>query len=50
MARPGGSCNNHGGDPTDPSQDPSSPYYVHAGDGPSSVAVTPVLNGSNYHA
>ncbi|GAU49924.1 hypothetical protein TSUD_180420 [Trifolium subterraneum] len=32
------------------SSDPSSPYYVHPGDGPSSVKVTPVLNGSNYHS
>ncbi|KAK2416966.1 putative mitochondrial protein [Trifolium repens] len=36
--------------PLEPSADPSSPYYVHASDGPSSVKVTPVLNGSNYHA
>ncbi|GAU41219.1 hypothetical protein TSUD_128950 [Trifolium subterraneum] len=34
----------------EPSSDPSSPYYVHPGDGPSSVKVTPVLNGSNYHS
>ena len=51
MVRPGGfDNNNHGGGPTDPLQDPSSLYYVHAGDGPSSIVVTPVLNGSNYHA
>jgi hypothetical protein len=36
--------------PQEPSSDPSSPYFVHASDGPSSVKVTPVLNGSNYHA
>ncbi|MCI76540.1 receptor-like serine/threonine kinase, partial [Trifolium medium] len=30
--------------------DQSSPYYVHSSDGPSSVAVKPVLNGSNYHS
>jgi hypothetical protein len=36
--------------PTDPSCDPSSPYYVHSSDGPSSVKVTPLLTGSNYHS
>jgi len=30
--------------------DQSSPYFVHPSDGPSSVMVTPVLNGSNYHS
>lgn len=30
--------------------DQSSPFFVHPGDGPSSVTVTPVLNGSNYHS
>jgi hypothetical protein len=34
----------------DPSMDQSSPYYVHSSDGPSSVKVTPLLVGSNYHA
>jgi hypothetical protein len=34
----------------DPSSDPSNPFYVHPSDGPSSVKVTPPLNGSNYHA
>jgi hypothetical protein len=34
----------------DPSSDPTSPYYVHSSDGPSSVKVTPVLTGSNYHS
>jgi hypothetical protein len=33
-----------------PSTDQSSPYYVHSSDGPSSVKVTPLLIGSNYHA
>lgn len=32
-----------------PSQDPSSHYYVHPGDGPSSVVVTSQLHGSNYY-
>ncbi|MCI96242.1 hypothetical protein A2U01_0117542 [Trifolium medium] len=31
--------------PLEPSFDPSSPYYVHSGDGPSSVKVTPLLTG-----
>jgi hypothetical protein len=34
----------------DPTSDPSSPFFVHPSDGPSSVKVTPVLNGANYHA
>lgn len=33
-------------DPTDH----SSPYFVHPSDGPSSVTVYPVLDGSNYHS
>ena len=50
MVRGGGSNNNKNGrGPIDPSQDPSSPYYLHAGDGPSSIMVTPLLNGTNYH-
>ncbi|GAU46782.1 hypothetical protein TSUD_351810 [Trifolium subterraneum] len=36
--------------PPDPSQIPGNIYYVHSSDGPSSVAVTPVLTHSNYHA
>ncbi|GAU44203.1 hypothetical protein TSUD_370660 [Trifolium subterraneum] len=36
--------------PMDPASDPSSPYYVHSSDGPSSVKVTPLLTGSNYHS
>ena len=34
----------------DPILDPTSPYYVHPSDGPSSISITPVLNGSNYHS
>lgn len=30
--------------------DPSSPYYVHPSDGPTSISITPVLTGSNYHS
>jgi hypothetical protein len=36
--------------PPEPQLDHSSPFYVHPGDGPSSVAVTPLLTGSNYHS
>jgi len=32
------------------SLDQTSPYFVHPSDGPCSVTVTPVLNGSNYHS
>jgi hypothetical protein len=35
--------------PPDPTLDNASPYYVHPGDGPSSVTVTPLLTDSNYH-
>ncbi|GAU41109.1 hypothetical protein TSUD_139780 [Trifolium subterraneum] len=35
---------------TDMLLDQSSPYFVHPSDGPSSVTVKPVLNGSNYHS
>ncbi|MCI31496.1 hypothetical protein A2U01_0052708, partial [Trifolium medium] len=34
----------------DPSQNPGDVYYVHASDGPSSIAVKLVLNHSNYQA
>ncbi|MCI69618.1 receptor-like serine/threonine kinase, partial [Trifolium medium] len=33
-----------------PVLDQTSPFYVHPSDGPSSVAVTLVLTGSNYHS
>ncbi|MCI84722.1 receptor-like serine/threonine kinase, partial [Trifolium medium] len=36
--------------PPDPVLDNSSAYYVHPDDGPSSVVVTPLLTGSNYHS
>ncbi|MCI06288.1 retrovirus-related Pol polyprotein from transposon TNT 1-94, partial [Trifolium medium] len=36
--------------PMDPTFDPSSPYYVHSSDRHSSVKVTPLLTGSNYHS
>ncbi|GAU36120.1 hypothetical protein TSUD_374830 [Trifolium subterraneum] len=36
--------------PPEPTMDHSSPFYVHPGDGPSSVTVTPPLTGSNYHS
>jgi hypothetical protein len=31
-------------------KDHSNPYFVHPSDGPSSVTVSPVLDGSNYHS
>ncbi|MCI35632.1 receptor-like serine/threonine kinase, partial [Trifolium medium] len=34
----------------EPTSDPASPYFVHSGDGPSSVKVSPLLTGSNYHS
>ncbi|KAK2406745.1 putative mitochondrial protein [Trifolium repens] len=34
--------------PVDPTSDPSSPFFVHPSDGPSSVKVSPVLTGANY--
>lgn len=36
--------------PTDPTLNPSSPYYIHPSEGPNSVSITPVLNGTNYHS
>ncbi|MCI53575.1 receptor-like serine/threonine kinase, partial [Trifolium medium] len=36
--------------PPEPSLDQSSPFFVHPSDGPSSVVVTPLLTGSNYHS
>ncbi|MCI43840.1 hypothetical protein A2U01_0065078, partial [Trifolium medium] len=35
---------------TDPVLDNSSPYFVHPGDGPSSVIVTSLLTGPNYQS
>jgi len=35
---------------TDAPTDQSSPFFVHPSDGPSSVIVSPVLDGSNYHS
>lgn len=36
--------------PVAPQLDPISPYYVHPSDGPSTVKVTPILEGFNYHS
>ncbi|KAK2390516.1 putative mitochondrial protein [Trifolium repens] len=33
---------------SDPSNDPSDVYYIHASDGPNTISVKPVLNYSNY--
>jgi len=34
----------------DPSQNPSSPFYIHPSENPSSVLVSPVLSNGNYHS
>ena len=36
--------------PQDPAQNPSSPFYIHPSESPSTVIVSPVLTGSNYHS
>jgi len=33
----------------DPLQNPTNPYYLHLGENPRMVLVTPPLDGSNYH-
>jgi len=33
----------------DPSQDPSSPYYIHPSENPSNIMVSSLLVGPNYH-
>jgi hypothetical protein len=33
-----------------PQLDQTSPYFVHPSDGPSSISISPKLNGSNYHS
>ncbi|WVZ16755.1 hypothetical protein V8G54_009737 [Vigna mungo] len=35
---------------SDPSLVPSSPFYIHPSEGPSSVSITPVLIENNYHS
>ncbi|MCI85166.1 receptor-like serine/threonine kinase, partial [Trifolium medium] len=54
MARGGHNNTNTGGSSTvlitDLSNNPGDVYYVHPSDGPSSIAVKPVLNHSNYQA
>jgi len=34
----------------DPLLNPSSPYFIHPSDGPSSVSITPILDGTNYQS
>jgi len=34
----------------DPSQDPTSPYYLHSGENPRAVLVLPPLDSSNYQS
>lgn len=35
--------------PSDPSQNPASPYYLHPGENPGAILVSPPLNGDNYY-
>ncbi|WVZ04365.1 hypothetical protein V8G54_025171, partial [Vigna mungo] len=35
---------------TDPTMNPSSPFFIHPSEGPSSVSITPVLDGTNYQS
>jgi len=34
----------------EPSQQPGKVYHIHQSNGPSSVAITPVLTNSNFHS
>jgi len=34
----------------DPCLDPSSPYHIHPSENPSSVSISPALDGNNYHS
>lgn len=48
---PGNTSQTIGGNPPfqDPSLNPSSPYYLHTGENPGAVLVTPFLNDTNYY-
>lgn len=48
----GGAAAANAGQNLDPTQNPSSPYLLHAGESPATILVSPPLaaNGSNYHA
>lgn len=39
----------HNAQVQDPSQNPSSPYYVHPNESPTAIVVTPPLTAENYH-
>lgn len=43
------SVNNSGSSVVNSPADPSSPYFVHPSENPSSALVNPPLNGNNYH-
>lgn len=43
------SNNDNSSTPTDPSQNPTSPYYFHPGENLGAVLVSPPLNGTNYY-
>src|ERR1044072_2917840 len=45
----GGGVNDHQ-HVDDPSQNPSSPYFVHPSENPGAILVTPPLDGNNYHS
>nr|KYP65401.1 hypothetical protein KK1_011634 [Cajanus cajan] len=36
--------------PTDPSLNPSSPFFIHPSESPTSVVVPPALTGPNFHS
>jgi len=41
---------NRSNEATDPTMNPSSPLFIHPSEGPSSVSITPVLDGTNYQS
>ncbi|XP_027360593.1 uncharacterized protein LOC113868845 [Abrus precatorius] len=41
---------NSGNEAIDPTMNPSSPFFIHPSEGPFSVSITPVLDGTNYQS
>nr|KYP37213.1 hypothetical protein KK1_041603 [Cajanus cajan] len=41
---------NRGNEATNPTMNLSSPFFIHPSEGPSSVSITPVLDGTNYQS
>ncbi|XP_027368511.1 uncharacterized protein LOC113874490 [Abrus precatorius] len=41
---------NRGNEATDPTMKPSSPFFIHPSEGPSSISITPILDGTNYQS